>query len=124
MIAGLIITSSIAATMYLFRVGFDALQRANGLNRISSRVPPAVNFLKQVDLSALKGSEDLGGGVTVNWVAEVIAKADQRMREGAIEPMLHEMSLYRVTCTIVEGNVSRDYEFRTLRHKKMPGASL
>jgi hypothetical protein len=119
MIAGLIITSSIAATMYLFRVGFDSLQRVNAINEVSSRVPPAVNLLKGVDLSRLKGSENLGGGVTVNWQAEIIAKADQRMGEdGAVEPMLHEISLYRVTFTIVEGDVSRDYEYRTLRHRK------
>jgi hypothetical protein len=125
MIAGLIITSSIAATMYLFRVGFDSLQRVNGLNRVSSRVPPAVNLLKGVDLSGLKGSEDLGGGVRVNWQAEVIAKADQRMGdEGVVEPMLHEMSLYKVTFTIVEGDVSRDYEYRTLRHRKNAGISF
>ncbi len=46
MIASLILTAGVAATMYLFRLGFQYLERANDSNLLSSKLPQVINYMK------------------------------------------------------------------------------
>jgi hypothetical protein len=119
LIAGLIITSSIAATMLLFRVGFENLQRANSYNALSSKVTPATNILKGLDLSTGGGVEELGEGFSMKWNAQVIAQTDHGIRDDGPAQLSHELILYQVDFAILSANVSRDYEVRILKGKKI-----
>ncbi|MBP1718489.1 MAG: putative rane protein [Deltaproteobacteria bacterium] len=67
LIAGLILTSSIAATMYLFRMGFEYLERANQSNVLASKLTQATGLIQTLDLQKKSGEEDIGGGISLKW---------------------------------------------------------
>ena len=50
LIAGLILTASIAATMYLFRMGYNYLDKANQINVLSSKLIQASGLLKTLEM--------------------------------------------------------------------------
>ncbi|MBP1713304.1 MAG: putative rane protein [Deltaproteobacteria bacterium] len=89
LIAGLILTSSIAATMYLFRMGFEYLERANQSNVLASKLTQAT------------GSRPNRGD------AELPA------------PSLHEMYLYRVDFSLHYKGMYREYQIHVFRFKPL-----
>jgi len=119
LIAGLIISSSIAATMYLFRVGFESLMRASRSNAISAKVAPAINLMKTLDLDKGGGSEDLGDGITVQWNSALALQTHRTTsgEGGVIVPTPSWVYLYNVRFTILSKDLSRDYEAKMLRYK-------
>src|SRR5208337_2432101 len=72
MIASLIITAGVAATMYLFRLGFQYLERANDSNLLSSKPPQVINYMKVLDMDAKEGTEDMGDDVIMHWGASLV----------------------------------------------------
>jgi hypothetical protein len=118
LIAGLILTSSIAASMYLFKMGFEHLQRANDSNVISSRLPDAGNILKIIDLEQKSGTEPLSDDVTLKWESKLIEKIIpmHKTLEGSI-PSLHELYLYKVNFRLEYKTIQREYEINVFRYK-------
>lgn len=121
LIAGLIITSSIAATMYLFRVGYQHLERAEASDVISSKLPQAVNILKTSDIETKNGRETLGNGVELLWEARLLRSirpviVDQEV--GASSQSPNELFLYRVNFRLAYKDAKRDYEISLFRHKR------
>lgn len=118
LIAGMILTASIAATMYLFRVGFEHLGRAGTTNTLSSKLPQAVNLLKSIDMSAREGAEDIGDGVTLRWRAELLAKhvppqpVDEMSTVG-----VHELFLYHVNFELYFKDQKKEYELNVFRSR-------
>jgi hypothetical protein len=124
LIAGLILTSTVAATMYLFRVGFQHLERANISNVLSSKLPQSINLLKGIDLEKKSGIEEIGDGVTLTWDAELVSKARPMLEtpEGSI-PSPHELTLYRVNFRLSHKSITRDYEIKVFRSKRLVSPS-
>lgn len=123
-IASLILTSSIAATMYLFRIGMEGLQRANDSNVLSSKLPEAVNLLAALDLSQKQGEEYLGNDVSMRWESALIGKTRpvHPTAEG-IEQSLHELYLYNVILKFKYQNLAREYTVNVFRYKPLSQAS-
>jgi hypothetical protein len=119
LIAGLIITSSVAATMVLFRVGFENLQRANRANELSSKVAPAINLIKTLDLTKGSGTVGLGDGVVVKWQAKLILRAGRYIED---EPGRRDTTitgneyLYQVNFSIISQGGTRDHEMNVYKH--------
>lgn len=102
LIAGLILTASIGASMMLFRSGIENMERINRVNLISSKLLQAGAHLKIMDLEKKSGVEDLGDGVMMEWKAKIVATdkpsadAAPEASEAARRNYSHDLFLYRV----------------------------
>ena len=127
LIAGLILTSSIAATMYLFRMGFDYLERANQSNVLSSKLTQAAGLIRTLDLLKNSGEEDLGDDVTLKWKSQLLGSSKPIKGEGEMTiQSIHELFLYCVGFTLqYKGNI-REYQINVFRYKPLysPGEML
>ena len=120
LIAGLILTASIAATMYLFRMGFDYLERANQSNMLSSKLIQATGMIRILNFKKSSGEEDMGDGVILKWKARLLASSQptQGKDEFAVKS-IHELLLYRVDFNLdFKGNV-REYQINVFRSKPL-----
>ncbi len=70
-IASLILTAAVAATMYLFRIGFKELEQANTVSKIVSKIPQAVSYLKTVDFKTEPQGDENLGEVKLSWNAKL-----------------------------------------------------
>jgi len=119
LIAGLILTSGIAATMYLFRMGFEHLERAKISNTLSAKLIQASGLIRTLDLQKKNGTEDMGDGVRLTWEArplssiQPIASSDA----GKISSSLHDLFLYRVDFHLSFQGVMREYQIHVFRYK-------
>jgi hypothetical protein len=120
LIAGLILTSSIAATMYLFRMGFDYLERANQSNMLSSKLTQATGLIRTLDLKKNSGEEDMGEGVILKWKAKLLGSTIPTKGEGELFlKSLYELLLYRVDFSLnYKGNM-REYQINVFRYKTL-----
>lgn len=120
LIAGLILTSSIAATMYLFRMGFVHLERINTSNTISSKLPQAICFVKALDIKDKSGGADLGDNVWLGWKARLLDKSRPIFDTGELlVPSGHELFIYKVDFVLIYRNVSREYGLNVFKYKTM-----
>jgi hypothetical protein len=120
LIAGLILTSSIAATMYLFRMGFDYLERANQSNLLSSKLPQATGLIRTLDMQKSSGEEDIGEGVTLKWEARLLGASRPVKGWGEFSiPPLHELFLYRVNFRLNYKEIVREYQVNVFRYKPL-----
>ncbi|MBZ0157010.1 MAG: hypothetical protein K8I29_12470 [Alphaproteobacteria bacterium] len=119
LIAGLILTASIAATMYLFKMGFEHLERANDSNVLSAKLPLAVALLRSLDLERKEGTEDMGDGVTLRWEAKLVEKGRPvyDSPEGSVQSP-YEVFLYRVSLRLDFKRLGREYEMDFFRSVK------
>jgi hypothetical protein len=122
MIAGLILTASIAATMYLFRMGFDYLERANQSNVLSSKLTQATGLIRTLDMQRRSGEEDLGDGVTLKWEAHLLGSS--RPVKGQAELAVvsaHELRLYGVLFSLNYNGIIQEYKINVFRYKPISG---
>jgi hypothetical protein len=116
MIASLIITAGVAATMYLFRLGFQFIERANDSNVLSSKLPQVINYMKILDMGVKTGTEDMGDDVIMHWDATLVetARPSRDTLEG--KEMFHfNLYLYKVNISLDYKNLSRKYEINVFR---------
>lgn len=120
LIAGLILTSSIAASMYLFKMGYEHLQRANESNIVSTKLTDAMNILKTTDLTKESGIEYLGADVTLYWKAQLVEKVRPTIQtlEGSFQ-LPNELYLYKVDFTIQFKDIKREYSTNIFRFKRL-----
>lgn len=121
LIAGLILTASVAATMYLFRIGAEGLERANQSNLLSSRLPQAVNLIKSLELNSKQGSEELGDGILMTWKSRLLEKViPEIITQEGNQKGIHELYLYQVDFDLAnrEGT-KREYKLNVFRYKNI-----
>ncbi len=123
LIAGFILTASIAAAMYLFRMGYDYLEKANVSNTISSKLVQAESLFRELELQKKSGVEDMGDGVTLKWESQLLnsSKPPIEGEEGAM-PSLHELYLYRINFTLDYKGINRSFEVNEFRFKPLSSA--
>ena len=118
LIAGLILTASIAAAMYLFRMGYIYLEKANWSNTISVKLIQAANIVKVLDLEKKGGVEDMGDGVAMKWDAQLLSSVrpmtgDEEMKV----PSMYTLSLYKVNFSLAYRDSAREYNVNVFRYK-------
>ena len=119
LIAGMILTAGIAASMYLFKLGFKYLEKANTANAIALKVSQIPALLRTFDFSKESGTEDLGDGVTLEWTSKLIAKSrPERLAEIKI-PSMHELYLYEVTLKFIYKDKIKTYKIHIFRSKQL-----
>jgi len=120
LIAGLILTASIAATMYLFRMGYDYLERANRSNVLSSKLVQAVGLLRTLDIERKSGVEDMGDGVTLKWETRLLGASMPTRGEGEYRVVsTHELFLYRVNFSLSYQHTDREYQLNVFKFKPL-----
>jgi len=127
LIAGLILTTSIAATMYLFRMGFDYLERANQSNLLSSKITQATGLIRTLDMQKSSGEEDIGEGVTLKWEARLLSASRPIKGWGEFSVQsIHDLLLYRVNFSLNYKGIVREYQLNVFRYKplQLPGEIL
>ena len=122
LVAGLILTASIAATMYLFRIGAANLERVKDSNLLSSKLPQAVSLIRGLDVDAEQGATDLGDGVRLEWRSKLL----ERIKSGQVNPELaglpgigiFELDLFEVDFSLAhERRLTREYAIHVFRYK-------
>lgn len=124
LIAGLILTASVASAMYMFRSGFENLERAERANLLSAKLLQAGSYLKIVELEKLSGAGDLGDGVTIKWTSRLLARPRGERytissQGKGFERMsyLHDLFLYRVDFSLDYQGAARDYCINVFRSR-------
>jgi hypothetical protein len=120
MIASLILTAGVAATMYLFRLGFQYLERANDSNIMSSKLPQVINFMKILDMDAKQGTEDMGDDVIMHWDAGLVdtVRPSHDTADGKVMSPFN-LYLYKVKIRLNSKKLSREYEMNVFRSSKV-----
>jgi len=120
LIAGLILTASIAATMYLFRMGFDYLERANQSNVLSSKLTQATGLIRTLELEKKSGEEDIGEGVTLKWNAQLLGSSRPTKGDADFSVQsIHELLLYRLFFSLNYKGLIREYQINVFRYKPL-----
>ena len=120
LIAGLILTASIAATMYLFRLGYGYLEKTRQSNILSSKLIQAHGLIKTLSLDRKSGTEEMGGGVTLKWEAKLLNSSIPTFGEGEFTVRSqHELFIYQVDFTAQFQDLARDYRINVFRYKPL-----
>lgn len=126
LIAGLILTASIASAMYLFRMGFDHMERVNKVNLLSAKLLQAGSLLKIVELERHSGTEDLGDGVIMKWKSHLVARNNQSGPEtnsssgvAVKRNYSHDLFLYRVDFLLELKGSMREYHINVFRSRPL-----
>lgn len=122
LIAGFILTASIASAMYLFRMGLEHMERVNRVNLLSAKLLQAGSLLKIMELDKQSGVEDLGDGVIMKWEAHLLARHKPVTSETAFtgkRNFLHDLFLYRVDFRLVFKESSREYHVHVFRSRPL-----
>jgi hypothetical protein len=127
-IASLILTAAVAASMYLFRIGFKELEQANTIAKISSKIPQAVSYLKIVDFNKEPIGEESLGQVKLNWKAKLTSKTrintpknlmfgPMGMASAGNSQLPYELYLYHVDFFLSYKNYKNPYHIDILKYK-------
>ena len=106
--------------MYLFRMGFDYLERVNQSNVLSSKLTQAAGLIRTLDLQKNSGEEDLGDDVTLKWKSQLLGSSRPIKGEGEFTTQsLHELLLYRVFFSLDYKGVIREYQVNVFKYKPL-----
>jgi len=123
LIAALILTASIAATMMIFRGGFQQLERADRSNGISAVLPQVMNLLQHRDLKSHEGEETLSPEIVLRWRASLEGESRSGLFVQEFVLPIHKVFLYKVHVSLTNGELSREYDlhlFRSDRVQRLP----
>jgi hypothetical protein len=123
LIAGIILASCIAATMYLFRVGFESLERANRLNIVAEKALHSASMLRTLIAERPSGEEDLGEGVILKWQSRLIGRSQPRKADkpdvDSLQMSMHELMLYRADFSLQYQGYEKSYQEDIFRFKPL-----
>jgi hypothetical protein len=118
LVAGMILTASIAAAMYLFRIGAQNLERVENSNLISAKLPQVMSLLRGLDLAKPGGVETLGDGVVLRWESALVDHVVPGQPEAKGARLAQEIGLYRVDFSVeYENRLKREYSIHVFRFK-------
>ena len=118
LIAGLILTASIAATMYLFQLGYGYLEKTRLSNVLSSKLIQAGGLFKTLELDRESGTEDIGDGVKLKWKSRLLSTSTPKSGGGGFTTQFaYELLIYRVDFTMLYQGMDRDYQINVFRYK-------
>lgn len=116
LISGVILALSIAASMYLFNVGYQHLGKADQVYLIHSKLPTAINLIRTAEKNY--GIETLGDGVTLRWKSELLERSVTSFYLEQRQVKFY-VYLYKVNFSIYTKNMQKDYEIYLLKNEKI-----
>lgn len=116
LIAGIILASCIAASMYLFNVGYSNLGKAESIYLNHSKIPLALNILRFSERK--EGIEDLGDRVILRWKSELLSKSVATGLKEQKETKFY-IYLYKIYFNLDSKNEQKNYEIYVLKYEKM-----
>lgn len=116
LVAGIILASCIAASMYLFKVGYSNLGKAENIYLIHSKMPLALNILRFSEKK--EGQEDLGDEVVLKWKSELLSKSVATGQKDQKEIKFY-IYLYKIYFSLSNQNEEKNYEIYLLKYEKM-----
>lgn len=122
LIAAFILSGAIASAMYLFRVGFQYLEKVEEQNVLSTKVPQALSYLNRAaNLEDGEGKILLGEGVELSWKAVLVErlKVTKKLAEDEASFSPYELYLYRVSFALERKGTVREFETYILRHRML-----
>ncbi|HUN55840.1 MAG TPA: hypothetical protein VMU29_11850 [Smithella sp.] len=126
LIAGLILTASIASAMYIFQMGFDHMERVNKVNLLSSKLLQAGSLFKIIELERQSGTEDLGDGVMMKWISHLVASNNHAAPETIFSRSVavrknstHNLFLYKVDFILEFKGLTREYHINVFRSRPL-----
>lgn len=121
LISAVILAGAVASAMYLFRTGFQYLEKIKENNLISSKVPQALTYLlKEAYLEKKEGSLSLGEEVILNWKATLIERIRPQItiaEAGLSTP--YDLYLYKVEFTLSTKKLQKSYQLSVIRYKML-----
>ncbi len=117
LIAGLILTASIAATMYLFSLGYRYLDQTRQSNMLSSKLVQVAALLKTMELDKQSGTEDMGDGVTLTWQSRLLGVSLPTRENEFGYKSPHELRIYQVDFATQYRGMTRAYQINVFRYK-------
>jgi len=120
LIAGLILTASIAVTMYMFRLGYGYLEKTRQSNVLSSNLVQAAGLIKTLDMERRSGTEEIGEDIKLAWRAKLVGKSRPMYGSGESAVQIpHELFIYQVEFTLKYRELERDYTIDVFRFKPL-----
>ncbi|PMP93196.1 MAG: hypothetical protein C0170_00665 [Hydrogenobaculum sp.] len=127
-IASLILTAAVAATMYLFRIGFKELEQSNTISKIVSKIPQAVSYLKTVDFKTKPQGDENLGEVKLTWDAKLTNTGEINTTKNPlimgpmatdmqIQKLPYKLYLYHVDFYLSYKNYKDHYDIDILKYK-------
>lgn len=108
LIAGVIITSAIAASYYMVRNGLAYIDKIEKSNTIESKLPFIFNFLKSTDQT--EGVYTFSDGSTLKWRSILVEKSRPQISvEDITVASNFEIYLYKVEFTLQYRDLDRTY---------------
>ncbi|MCS7106346.1 MAG: hypothetical protein N3A56_08080 [Thermodesulfobacteriaceae bacterium] len=121
LVSALILAGAVAAGMYLFRVGFQYLEKIKENNLLSSKVPQALSYIyKAADLNKGEGNLLLGEEVELKWKATLLEKVRPQIplpETGFSTP--YELYLYEVEFTLSTKKLEKTYNTFVTKYKML-----
>jgi hypothetical protein len=117
LIAGVIITSAIAASYYMVRNGLVYIDKIEKSNVIQSKLPFVFNFLKSVEL--MEGVYTFSDGTDLKWKFILVNKSRPQINIDEINLYSNfEIYLYKVEFTLNYKGLDRTYFVFITKYKR------
>lgn len=116
LISGIILASITAASMYLFKIGYLNLAKADNVYILNSKIPLAINLIKNSEKR--ESIEDLGDGVFLRWKSKLLSKSFVTTKNDSREIKFF-VYLYLVYFNLSMQDEKKDYEIYVLKYEKI-----
>lgn len=119
LIAGLILSLCVGASMYLFSLGFQHLNRSSETQLLLSKLPLAITYLKTVE--DFEGERSLGDGVIMKWSIRPIHRSVTLGQDEQLREVRFVTTLCRAVIVLKSPSREEQREIFLIRHKSLQG---
>jgi hypothetical protein len=113
LLSGVILALSVASAMYLFKIGYENIGRADEIYILHSKIPLAYNIIKASLPDRKYGKEFLGDEVELNWRADLISRVTLKSNEQNFY-----VYLFKVNFRLLYKEQEKAYEVYILSNEK------
>jgi hypothetical protein len=113
LLSGVILALSVASAMYLFKIGYENIGRADEIYILHSKIPLAYNIIKASLPDRKYGKESLGDEVELNWRADLISRVTLKSLDQRFN-----VYLFKVNFRLLYKEQEKAYEVYILSNEK------
>lgn len=116
LISGMILALSIAAAMYLMRLGYQFFAKYEDKYLIYMNIPLAYNLIKVS--KDKEGKQTLNGGVMMEWKSKSLGKTILQLKDDR-QDIRHAVELFRINLILKRNSESKEIELYILKNEKI-----